>query len=443
MKHKIGLIAMLLVILFAGNINAAPLINVNNIDDNPEIRVGLWSGQSSVIISADDKFTIVDKYNRKTIGTYEAKTKVVVSVKSGKIYLDNNKCDSNSIEINLKNFSEDKTIEVNRKTYRGNIEITNTNGLAVINVVPLEEYLYSIVSGEMPASWPGEALKAQAVAARTYALNEINKHVNEGFNVCATTHCQVYGGKNVEDVRAIKAVDDTRGIVMLSAGKLITAVFHSASGGYTENSEDVWGSYLPYLRAVPDYDQNSPNYKWDKKLTALEIQQKILAAGYNIGSLQAIEVSPLKNYGKNSGDRSSAGRIKNISFIGDKNTAVLTGLKARSILGLNSTLFDISIVVPADKEIDVNVGQYSKKTIKVNMPDYKLKGLVTDKDNIRRITGRNGETVDFSGFGWGHGLGLSQWGAKQMATTANQKDNNYFKQILKHYYQNIEFDKLY
>lgn len=122
---------------------------------------------------------------------------------------------------------------------------------------------------------------------------------------------------------------------------------------------------------------------------------------------------------------------------------MLSGAKARTILGLNSTLFDISIVVPADKEIDVNIGQYSKKTIKVNMPDYKLKGLVTDKDNIRRITGRNGEIVDFSGFGWGHGLGLSQWGAKQMAMNANPKDNNYFKTILKHYYQNVEINKLY
>ena len=442
MKQKILIIALLLCSFFTGISNAAPLSN-DNIKNEPLIRVGLWTGQTSVFVSADDKFSIIDKSNRKTIATYEAKTRVIVSIKAGKIYLDSNKCESNNIEVVLKNYSEDKSIEVNRKNYRGNIEISNNKGLAVINILPLEEYLYSIVAGEMSPSWPQEALKAQAVAARTYALNEINKHVNEGFNVCPTTHCQVYGGKNVEDIRAITAVDDTNGLVLYSNGKLITAVFHSASGGYTENSEEVWGSYLPYLRAVPDYDQNSPNYKWEKKLTALEIQQKIIAAGYNIGKLQAIEISPLKSYGKNSNDRSAVGRIKNISFIGDANTVMLSGAKARTILGLNSTLFDISIVVPADKEIDVNIGQYSKKTIKVNMPDYKLKGLVTDKDNIRRITGRNGEIVDFSGFGWGHGLGLSQWGAKQMAMNANPKDNNYFKTILKHYYQNVEINKLY
>lgn len=411
----------------------------------PTIRVGLWTKQSSIYISSEAPFSLKNIDNGQVVGQYEANAKVYITVKDNKVMVNDKLVKLKTMEISLQENNVDAGINVNKKKYRGKVTLTNVNkeGLTVINTLPIEQYLYSIVPSEMPASWHLEAVKSQAVAARTFALNNMHKHEAEGYDVCATTHCQVYNGKTVEMDRSTKAVDDTNGLVMLYKGKPISAVFHSSAGGKTENSEDVWGSYLPYLRSVEDYDQGAPNYKWEKKMTPSEVQNKLQAAGYSIGTLQAIEVSQLNKDSKNANDRSASGRIKTIGFIGDKGSINLEGNKARSILGLNSTLFDVSLVVPNEKKIDVQIGMYYKKNIDVNLPPYKEKGLMTDKENTRRITGRPGELILFNGFGWGHGLGLSQWGSKAMAEKSPETNSLYFKEILRHYYQGIEIKKVY
>lgn len=411
----------------------------------PTIRVGLWTKQSSIYISSEAPFSLKNIDNGQVVGQYEANTKVYITVKDNKVMVNDKLVKLKTMEISLQENNVDAGINVNKKNYRGKVTLTNVNkeGLTVINTLPIEQYLYSIVPSEMPASWHLEAVKSQAVAARTFALNNMHKHEAEGYDVCATTHCQVYNGKTVEMDRSTKAVDDTNGLVMLYKGKPISAVFHSSAGGKTENSEDVWGSYLPYLRSVEDYDQGAPNYKWEKKMTPSEVQNKLQAAGYSIGTLQAIEVSQLNKDSKNANDRSASGRIKTIGFISDKGSINLEGNKARSILGLNSTLFDVSLVVPNEKKIDVQIGMYYKKNIDVNLPPYKEKGLMTDKENTRRITGRPGELILFNGFGWGHGLGLSQWGSKAMAEKSPETNSLYFKEILRHYYQGIEIKKVY
>ncbi len=198
----------------------------------------------------------------------------------------------------------------------------------------------------------------------------------------------------------------------------IYASFHTTSGGMTENSEDVWGSYLPYLRAVPDDDLATPYAKWEMQFTPQELTQKLNAAGLSIGNLAAIELSPLKEKLAANQDRSATGRIKTMRFIGDKGSVTLTGAKVRSALGLKSTLFDIRMIVPEEKKISVPIGQYYKKDIAVNLPPYEERGLYTDSENIRRISGREGELIAIDGRGWGHGLGMSQWGAQVMGKTA-------------------------
>lgn len=413
-------------------------------DAPPEIQVGLWTKQSTIYLSADAPFVVSDARNHKKIARYKANEKVYVVVKDNRVFLGDKKIKPNELLVELEKADENRGVEVNKRKYRGFVKLVNRDkqGLTAINILPIEQYLYSVVAGEMPASWPMEAIKAQAVAARTFALNGIQKHVKEGYQVCATTDCQVYGGKSAEVERSAKAVDDTNGLVMLYGGAPISAMFHSSSGGYTENSENVWGSYLPYLRAVVDYDEGSPQYKWEKKFTPSEVQNQLALRGYAIGTLQAIELSKLVKGGKNGGDRTAEGRVKTIRFIGDKGNIQLTGAQARSALGLSSTWFDVGMIVPAEKKIDVPIGMYGKKEIEVKLPPYREKGLMTDKDTIRRVHGRSGETVVFSGFGWGHGLGLSQWGAKAMASKAPESAT-YFKEILKHYYKGIEIRKLY
>lgn len=413
--------------------------------EEPEISVGLWTKQSTIFLSSDAPLVIREMKDRKIIAKYKEKAKIYLVVKDRKIFLDNKKIDAKQLLVQLEKPGADYGIEVNKKKYRGDIKIIcdEKAGLTAINRLPLEQYLYSIVPGEMPTSWPMEAVKAQAVAARTFALSSLGKHANEGYQVCATTHCQVYGGINVEMERSTKAVNDTNGLILLYRGNPISAVFHSSSGGATENSEDVWGTYLPYLRSVPDYDEGLPRYQWEKKMTVLEVQTQLSSMGYKIGNLQALEVSALHKGGKNASDRTGQGRVRTMRFIGDQGNIALTGTQVRSVLGLSSTWFDVQMLVPESKKIEVPIGMYYKKKIDVDLPPYEEKGLYTDKENIRRVHGRSGEIIVFSGFGWGHGLGLSQWGAKAMAGKAQEGNDTYFKEILNHYYQGTSLRKVY
>lgn len=443
---KIVMIVFILAMCSMQNLVYASASKIGAYSDEPIIRVGLWTGQSNVFISAKQPFVLKNTENQKILSKYDGNTRVFMTQKKEKIFIENKEISANQIEISFQDEVEESQIEVNRKIYRGKILIRNIvgQGLQVVNILPLEQYLYSIVPSEMPASWHFEAVKAQAVAARSFALANMHKHEAEGFDVCATTHCQVYGGKDIEMERSTIAVENTRGLTMFYQGKPITAVFHSSAGGKTEDSENVWGSYSPYLRSVEDYDQGLPNYQWEKKMHAEEIQTKLENNGYSLGDLQAIELSIMNENGKNEIDRTATGRVKTIRFIGDKGNISLDGSRIRSILGLNSTKFDISLVVPNQKEIEVPLGMYYKKNIEVNVPPYKeTKGLPTDKKNIRRLTGRLGEIIVFNGFGWGHGLGLSQWGAKAMADKVAETDTTYFKDILKHYYTGIEIKKIY
>lgn len=414
-------------------------------DAEPQIRVGLWTKQRTILLSADAPFELLDA-SGKRLARYKAGARVFAAAEQGILKLNDKAVQAQRVRVRLEAAQDGKGIVVNRKRYRGEIELflPDRDAITAVNTLPLEPYLYGIVPGEMPVSWPMEAVKAQAVAARTFALFGMRKHEAEDFNVCATTHCQVYGGMNAESARGTQAVDETNGLAMLYAGRPINAVFHSSSGGWTENSEDVWGAYLPYLRSVRDYDENAPSYKWEKRFTAQEIEKKLAAMGHAIGNLQALEVSPLKQGGVNTAaDRTGRGRVREMRFIGDRGNVLLTGAQIRDLLGLHSALFEARVIVPSEKEIEVPIGYYYKKRIKVDLPPYAENGLLTDGENIRRIHGREGEQIVLEGFGWGHGLGMSQWGAKALAEKAPEGDAAYFKQILAHYYQGIAIRKVY
>jgi stage II sporulation protein D len=414
-----------------------------------DIRVGIWANQRNILVSADSDYEIVNADNNKSLGRLSANEKATIAFNAGGFTLNGKRIDAVRLSIlKLKNDNE-HFIEINKKQYRGDIDIHITRGktgMTVVNTLPIEEYLYGIIAKEVSPNWPLEAVKAQAVAARTYALYNKNKHQNDGYDVCATTDCQVYGGKESEVPRAIKAVDATAGLVILYQGKLIPGYFHSSSGGFTENSENVWGTYLPYLRGVVDYDQKSPQYNWEKQLTSREIEEALSNAGYNLGTIKAIGVSPLTAQPMNMTDRGVSGRVKIIRFIGTNGSIQLSGENLRKILSLKSTLFDVHIILPVQKSVEFEItdkaGNQGSKKIEINLPPTNEKGFVTDKNDIHRITGRPNEIISISGFGWGHGIGLSQWGAKAMAEKGPQDDPTYFKEILKHYYQGVEIKKL-
>lgn len=266
-----------------------------------------------------------------------------------------------------------------RKWYRGLLEIRP--GLVAVNEVPLEDYLYGVVPYEMPSGWPLEALKAQAVAARTYTLANLGAVASRGYDLKPTTDHQVYGGVAKEVASSNRAVDETRGQVLAYNGRLINAYYCSAAGGYTDNAETVWGTApVPWLQPVPDFDQEAPSYSWQRRLTRREVEAALDKHGVRLGTLLAL--NPL--------ERGFSNRIKRIELVGAGGSRTVTGERFRYMTGMKSSLFNVAAVPGADGHL---------------------------------------EAFAFAGRGHGHGLGLSQWGAKGLGRMGYGH-----LQILGHYY---------
>ena len=160
--------------------------------------------------------------------------------------------------------------------YRGAIQVVATRKkLLAVNHVDLEQYLYSVLGAEMSATFPPEALKAQAVAARTYALYRSQSTRQKLFDVDSTQTSQAYHGISSEADATQSAVNATSGQIVTYRGKPILAAFHAASGGHTENVEDIWSDRLPYLRGVPDYDLDTPGSEWSQTFTLAQLAQSL------------------------------------------------------------------------------------------------------------------------------------------------------------------------
>lgn len=276
--------------------------------------------------------------------------------------------------------------------YRGNLEFLVDNGkLSVINELNIEDYLCGVVPCEVIPSWPEEALKAQAVAARNYAMQRIEASRGDKFNLSADQYSQVYGGYDAETKATNQAVRDTSGIVMMSKGELITAFFHSSSGGFTENSEDVWKNPLSYIKGKADpFDKNDKHYNWQVSYTNEQLSELMKKAGYPIEEVTDMEIA----------ERTSSGaRVKKLVVTGINENEkpvkieIYNADQVRIVLGLKSALFDM------DKSYD---------------KDGKL---------VR---------VKITGSGYGHGLGMSQYGACGMA----YQGYNY-QAILQYYYSGV------
>lgn len=269
--------------------------------------------------------------------------------------------------------SNDGYVWIDDRWYRGRTQLVPTgNGVTAINHVDLEQYLASVVGAEMIASWPQEALKAQAVAARSYALYERSKSNSPLFDLGNTTGHQVYKGITSETNTTQAAVAATSGQVMTYNGNVILAAFHASSGGHTENVEDVWVEPLPYLRGVPDFDQGNPSYQWTQSFSGSELGRKISGVG-NVTAIAPVKVTP-------------NGRIEKVQIRGTQGTRTMDGDAFRSALSLKSALFT---AVPTAGGFQLN------------------------------------------GKGFGHGIGMSQWGAYNLASQGTN-----YQQILAHYYQN-------
>ena len=284
--------------------------------------------------------------------------------------------------------SDRRGIWINSKRYSGKINIVfRNNKILVINVLGVEKYLNSVVGSEMPHKWHIEALKAQAIASRTYALKKTN---NGLYDIDSTQTNQVYNGLESSTLKTRRAVRETRSLVITHKNKLINALFHSSSGGMTENSEDVWSNPFPYLVTVKDFDQNNPKIKWNKEVSKSELKEIFPI----IGGIQQIKVLNI----------TETGRIKNLKISGPNGEKIITGKEFRSKLGLKSTLFRPVI---SEKFYD-------------------------KEDLIKQSNMKSYPYLTIFGLGAGHGVGMSQWGARYMAKKGYKAN-----QILKYFYKGV------
>lgn len=431
----------------------------------PILRVGIFIDYKEVSIKGDKGLKIFDLSSGENllINRDNQIFKIVA--------------EPNGLKINQQSFKVKKGIkvipigdgflQVQDKKYRGDIEInTNKSLLRVINIIEIEKYLYGVLKKEISPEWPAEVLKAQAIAARTFALANLNKYIDQGYNICATSNSQEYGGVFSENPKTNKAVNDTKGLVAVYDNKPINAVYHSDSGGVTENCEDVWGGFVPYLRSVvSEYEEivSPPNHKWSFTLTEDEILKKLLQKGWKSNHINQVNI----------GEKTESGRVKSIDIIGENGEKItLSTNDFRLLIGPNlikSTLFTMKVdgekieqskIEDNPPEMSIETEKKVEKTVsdilnedrdftiqelisllnrpkKIVKPEPKVEKLETPK--IVEESKRTDELViTFEGRGSGHGVGLSQWGSYGMATKGFG-----YEEILKYYYQGIKISKIY
>ena len=220
------------------------------------IKIGLQTQVNKTYIGASTKAEIIDCNTNKLLYVmekmkgYEFKTyKNIIAIK-----IDGKFCKINSNKIVIKP-EADGYVSVKRKWYRGHFQLINDGiGLTVINDVPIEKYIQGVVPAEMPSSWEHEAHKAQAIAARSYALANLGKRAKYGYDLKDTPEDQAYGGASAETVNTNDAVSETERIVLIYEGKIIPAFYSASAGGRTRSSGQVWTKDLAWLRSVPSYD---------------------------------------------------------------------------------------------------------------------------------------------------------------------------------------------
>jgi stage II sporulation protein D len=384
----------------------------------------------------------------------------------------------------------------NNVRYRGRLTFIRAgSNFTVINEVDLENYVRGVLKMEMSADWPFEALKAQAILARTYAVRNRGRFGKRGYDFDAGENSQVYRGINAESSQTDKAVSQTAGMILTWQGSPADVYYHSDSGGATADVAHVWGASRPYLQVRSEaVDYKSPNSNWRTELTQAQLTAILSKMKQNVGKVTAIEVSQADSYG----------RAITLKVTGDRGTANVKAHSFRMAAGsrvIKSTNFKISrdgtsipaapaqpapaqppqsppapVPVPAAPEDDESVsltemtkaGVFTSKELidmllnPAKKDEYKQIGRKRMKDEPveqrpkepakpaatppqspspsvtqpapRTVAGKG--NFMFAGKGWGHGVGLSQWGAKAMAENSMKCE-----EILNHYFPGTKIAK--
>jgi len=350
----------------------------------PTVRVRVFDNISTLHIEGHD-LQLIDTYKNLYIYKKHGLSYIIVSAGSRGIIVNKKLYSARLVTL----LFSDGIVKINNKSLRGHLEISDTDNrrLIVVNEINLESYVAGIVNAEMPHTWPIEALKAQAVVARSYALWQKARHLNNYYDMNSGFMDQVYLGVTSEDRKGWKAVNSTRGQIITYKGKPILAMYHSMCGGETENSEDAIGYKYSYLRAVKcGFCRTAPGFYWRYSISFGNLAHRLITNGYLLSKVYGFKIMK----------RSRTHRVMIARITTDHGKIDLDGARLRKIMGyvkLRSTLFWIRI---------------------------------------------KGKEILFHGRGFGHGVGMCQWGAYNMA----KKGYNY-KQIIHFYYTDVKIKKLY
>jgi len=264
--------------------------------------------------------------------------------------------------------------------------VRKDGGFLVINQVDLEEYVKGVVPAEVNSAWHPEMLKAQAVAARTYALYQQMLSASRDYDVVASVQDQVYKGRNGVDAAVLKAVDETKGLVLTYQGAPIYAAFSSTAAGLTEDAINVWAKEYPYLKGVEcPFDLASPYYQWTASFKREQLEQNLRQQGFPVGTITAITATSM----------SRGGRVVTLRVIHSQGELLLRGEELRKAIGY--------MVVPST--------QFTVEAV--------------------------GQDIVLSGYGAGHAVGMCQWGAKELAELGYP-----FTTILRYYYPDTELQDM-
>jgi stage II sporulation protein D len=342
------------------------------------VRVLVATGLQAIRVDSTSVFEVRDDYGKDISGKVQS---AALSISGGNIRLDGRSLSHDRLVIVP---LEGQWLKLNGTPYRGELRIAKSarGDMDVINILDVEAYLYGVVPKEMSPQWPLEALKAQAIAARTYVLYQKEKSKERDYDVIATTASQVYGGAGAESAISNQAVDETRGMVLLYDGQLALTYFHANSGGMTEEASRVWSADVPYLKGVrDDYSAKAPGCSWKLSLNVDKIRTALNKKGLDVGRIERL--MPV--------DISPSGRATKIKIFHGGKESVLSG------------------------------------------NDFRLKIDPTRVKSTLFTMTNEGDEIHLEGRGSGHGVGMSQWGAYIMA-----REGFSYGDILRHYYYGVD-----
>ncbi|MCQ2362425.1 MAG: SpoIID/LytB domain-containing protein [Acidaminococcaceae bacterium] len=400
------------------------------------LRVNLVRDQQSVQIEAEFEFHVQNVYSGNT--TAFPAGRYYLSVRGGNLYLDDTQL-GDKIEITRKEGGA--LPKINQKRYNGRFSAVAMAGQVYLNnEVDLEFFLTSVLPGKSSPIWPDEAIKAQAIAARSYAkyMKLLNK--SKLYDIRADDDELPFTGLGNEKMVISKMVQATAGQYLLDRdGMPAMAVTTNCTGGRTESAAEVFGVAYSYLQSVQDYDQDAPDSKWTYDVSPGVVQNLIEQTGEVItGKFRSIHLSPINEPGD---DRTPTGRVKSILIRGEDGIARVNADTLVSQLELKSNLFDIETGVPLPDKVVAPIENYygmevGRKELPINWGGERPHTWQGMSKSTHILKGTKEEKITFRGRGKGHGVGLSVWGARGMA---NKKFS--CAEILAHYYPNTKLVK--